>query len=96
MPILYCALDLYLPYCHSLKEKRKVIKGTAEKLRARFKVAVSELDHQDLWQRGKIGIVAIGPDISVLDQLAGALESESQKLLGGDLTTFTSEIIPHD
>lgn len=95
MPILICSLELYLPYCHSLKEKRRVIKRTADRLRSRFNVSVAELDHQDLWQRGQLGAVAIGSSWGVLDKLAGKLVRESERLLGGDLVACTTEIIDH-
>jgi uncharacterized protein YlxP (DUF503 family) len=95
LPILVCSLELYLPYCHSLKEKRKVIKSTADRLRSRFGVSVAELDHQDLWQRGHLGAVAIGSSWGVLEQLSDKLVRESERLLGGDLVGCTTEIIDH-
>ena len=85
-----------MPYCHSLKEKRRVIKGTADRLRSRFKVSVAELDHQDLWQRGRLGAVAVASSHLVLEQLGAKLIRESERLLGGDLINSTIEIIDHE
>jgi hypothetical protein len=53
-------LRLRLPVTHSLKGKRKVIKCICERLRQRFNLAVAEVASQDLWQRGELGIVAVG------------------------------------
>jgi len=94
--ILFCSLELYLPYCHSLKEKRKVIRGTADRLRSRFKVSIAELEHQDLWQRGRLGAVAIASSHFVLEQLGEKLIADAEKLLGGDLIKTSIEIIDHE
>jgi uncharacterized protein YlxP (DUF503 family) len=89
-------LELYLPHCHSLKEKRRVVKGTADRLRSRFKCAVAELEHQDLWQRSRLGIVSISSDRKVLERFSEKLERESERLLGGDLINCTVDIIEHE
>jgi uncharacterized protein YlxP (DUF503 family) len=51
--------DLRIPGCSSLKEKRHVLKTLTASLRAKFNVAVAEVDHQDLWQRATIGVSSI-------------------------------------
>lgn len=53
------ALDLRIPGCTSLKEKRHVVKGLAQGLRGRFNVAVAEVDHQDQWQRTTLAVSAV-------------------------------------
>jgi uncharacterized protein YlxP (DUF503 family) len=73
-----------------------VVKSTADRLRSRFKVSVAELDHQDLWQRGRLGAVAIASSRVVLEQLGEKLIRESERLLGGDLINSSIEIIDHE
>lgn len=85
MPIGLLTLEIHLPYSHSLKEKRLVVRKMKDRLRARFNVAVAELDHQDLWQRAVLGVVSISSDRASLESLLNAVERESEKLLGGDL-----------
>jgi uncharacterized protein len=53
------ALDLRIPGCTSLKEKRHVVKGLAQGLRGKFNVAVAEVDHHDLWRRTTLGVSAV-------------------------------------
>ncbi len=53
-------LSLRLPDNQSLKGKRKVMKRICERLRQRFNLAVAEIDSQDLWQAGEVGIVMVG------------------------------------
>ncbi|MBI4465233.1 MAG: DUF503 domain-containing protein [Acidobacteria bacterium] len=85
MPIGLLTLEIYLPYSHSLKEKRLVVRKVKDRLRARFNVAVAELDHQDLWQRALLGVVSISSDQASLEVMMNAVQRESERLLGRDL-----------
>jgi len=96
MPIVFCSLEIHLPYSHSLKDKRNVLRKTAERLRSRFNFSVSEIEHQELWQRGRLGAVSVGPDAKLLEELAESLVRESERILGGDLVSYHIEIFEHD
>ena len=52
-------LDLRIPSSGSLKSKRHVVKALTGGLRAKFNVAVAEVEHQDLWQRAALGVTCI-------------------------------------
>jgi uncharacterized protein len=52
--------DLRIPVCHSLKEKRHVVKTLTNAIRSSFNVSVAEVDHLDLWQRAALGVAAVG------------------------------------
>jgi uncharacterized protein YlxP (DUF503 family) len=52
-------LELYMPQCGNLKEKRQVIKSIIDRTRARYNVAVAEIDKQDLWQLSSLGITCV-------------------------------------
>jgi uncharacterized protein len=53
-------LDLRIPACGSLKEKRHVIKTLTNGIRSTFEVAVAETGHQEKWQRAELGVAAVG------------------------------------
>jgi uncharacterized protein YlxP (DUF503 family) len=55
-------LDLRIPGCGSLKEKRHVVKTLASGLRSTFEVAVAETGYQDKWQRAEFGVAAVGAE----------------------------------
>ena len=81
MHVALLELDLHIPHAHSLKDKRMAVRSLKDRLRKRFNVSVSEVDHQDLWQRAAIGVVSIGPDPGYLErQLALALEEAERTL----------------
>lgn len=52
-------VELRLPGCHSLKEKRGVVKSLTARLHNKFNVSCSELDHNDAWQSASIGVATI-------------------------------------
>jgi uncharacterized protein len=80
-------VELHLPLSHSLKDKRHVIRPVLERARLRFRVAASELAHQDLWQRATLGFVLVGSSASVVDdtvdQLAASLDDHDEAVVTG-------------
>ena len=72
--IALLTLDLHIPDAHSLKDKRMVVRRLKDRLRANFNVSVSEVEHQELWQRSQISVVTVGSsDSSVRQTLEHAL-----------------------
>jgi uncharacterized protein YlxP (DUF503 family) len=57
--VLALSVELHLPQCRSLKEKRAVVKSMTDGARKRFAVAASETDHQDTWQRAQVGFACV-------------------------------------
>jgi len=65
MSVAHVALgtvELHLRDVESLKGKRHVLKGLKQKVRARFEVAVAEIDHQDMWQRATLAVAYVSGD----------------------------------
>jgi len=60
--------DLHLEGCHSLKEKRSVLQSLKAALR-KLNLSVSEVEHQDLWQRAGVAAAAVGSDRRIVDEL---------------------------
>jgi uncharacterized protein YlxP (DUF503 family) len=88
-------LRIHLAGCSSLKEKRSVRQRITSRIRNTFKVAVAEVDTQDVWETLTLGIATLGPDKtpveSVLRRVAdfvedlgeGRLESEELDFIRG-------------
>jgi uncharacterized protein len=92
MPVGLLILNIHLPDAHSLKEKRFTVRKIQDRLRARFNVAVAELDHQDLWQRAQVGVAAVASDRSVVEKILRSAEEESHNVLGRDLIGTETEL----
>jgi len=52
-------LDIRFFSGNSLKEKRRLLKRLIFKIRNNFNVSISEIGHQDLWQRTELGVALI-------------------------------------
>jgi uncharacterized protein YlxP (DUF503 family) len=55
-------IELHLPDVDSLKGKRHILKGLKERVRARFEVAVAEVDDHDIWQRATLAVACVSHD----------------------------------
>lgn len=66
-------LEFFLPGARSLKDKRMVLKSLKDRLRARFNVAVAELDFQDVWQRARVGIVTLSEERAFVEKVLNAV-----------------------
>ena len=93
MPIAFCTLEIHLSYAQSLKDKRMVLRKLQDRLRSKFNFSISEIDHQDLWQRARIGAVSISGDRSALESITEAFVRESENILGDDLVQCQVEYI---
>ncbi len=59
MFVLALRVDLHLPACRSLKDRRQVVKPILERARQRFAVSAAELAGHDRWQRAHLGFAVI-------------------------------------
>ena len=79
--IALLTLDIHIPHAQSLNEKRMVVRSLKDRLRSKFNVSVSEVDHQDLWQRSQVSVVIVGSDEKflqkVLEEAAEEAEAEA-------------------
>jgi len=57
--VLALTIELRLPRCRSLKEKRAVLTPIIEGARRRYAVAAAETAHQDLWQRAQLAFACV-------------------------------------
>jgi uncharacterized protein len=61
--------ELHLAACHSLKEKRHIVKSLKDRLHQRFNVSAAETDHHDLWQRAELSAVVVSTDRQHAEQV---------------------------
>ena len=82
MTVGILTLDLLLSGCGDLKAKRQVLSGLKTRLRDNFNISISEVGHQDKWQRSLLAIACVGTDKkfinSLLDKLLDFISSHSQ------------------
>ncbi len=62
MHVGVCRVILRLPACRNLKEKRSISRSVNSRVRAKFNVAISEVDDVELWQKLTLGIACVSND----------------------------------
>lgn len=74
MHVCAVAIDLHIPQATSLKAKRSVLLSLIETVRARYPVAIAEVDHQDKWQRAEIGLAAVSSSARQVEEILDGVE----------------------
>ena len=67
-------IHLHFPDAGSLKTKRKDLASIKAQLQTRLGVAVSEVEHQDLWQRATLAAAVVGGSQGAVEQAADRVE----------------------
>lgn len=93
--IAFLTLELRIEAAHSLKDKRQVVRSLKDRLRARFNVAVAELDHTDLWQRATIGVVSISDSRDYLEGLMHNVERSSVRIANNGGAEVTDSFLEY-
>ncbi|MCT6923590.1 MULTISPECIES: DUF503 domain-containing protein [Bacillales] len=57
--IVYAEVEFMIHTAHSLKEKRAVLQRMVTRTKQKFNVSVAEIDHQNVWQRTRLALVAV-------------------------------------
>jgi len=86
-----CKLDLHLPAVHSLKEKRHILSKITSRTRSRFKIAISEVGAQELWQRTELGFCCVGEDAVILENVMKQVNLFIEEMHLGDLIAADQE-----
>ena len=85
-------IRLVLRGAHSLKDKRRVVKGLKDRLRNKFNVSIAEVDHQDEWQRATLGVAMAGPDGRYVNSVLSKLVDHLRNARGAELVDYELEM----
>jgi uncharacterized protein len=85
-------IDLFIPGAQSLKEKRMVLRRLKDRVK-KFNVAVSEVEHHDLWQRASLAVVTVSTDQSHADRELAAVADEIERVEPGLITRTEVEFL---
>lgn len=91
--IALLSLDIHIPDAHSLKDKRMVVRRIKDRLRSNFNVSVSEVEHQELWQRSQISVVTVGSDEQSVQQTLNQALDDVERSTPECMVQGTIEII---
>jgi hypothetical protein len=78
-------LEIYIPYSHSLKEKRKTLNKIKDRVKKKFNVAFAELEYLNKWQRSKIGLVTLNTQKSMIEKIFQKITREIEENIEGEI-----------
>lgn len=61
-------VEVFLPACQSLKDKRSILKSVLSQLRGKFNVSAAEMAYLEQWQRSEIAIAAVANEMAFLQK----------------------------
>ena len=74
-------MKLYAPNCHSLKDKRMIVKSLINRTRNKFNVSIAEIEEQDYYQTIVIGAACVSSSRvqanAVLDEVMRFVEGNT-------------------
>lgn len=74
MHVLLLRIEILIPGCRSLKEKRSVIRPLVDRLGRTFSVSAAEVDHTDVWQRSSVGVAVVSGSAAHAESVAGSID----------------------
>ncbi len=93
MTVGTASVKIHLPWVHSLKEKRMVVKSLCAKVKNHFNVSIAEVEEQDIHQILVLGFAAVTTDHaqadSVIDNVINYIESNTE----GEIVNIEREFV---
>jgi uncharacterized protein len=86
-------IELHLPDVDSLKGKRHILKGLKERVRARFEVAVAEVDNHDMWQRATLAVACVSHDSRHANEVVSKAMDFIESQVDGSVIDTSLEIL---
>ena len=88
-------ITLHLPGCHSLKEKRQVIKSLMARVRNQFEVAIAEIEEQDSWQVAILGVSCVSNSSQHIDSVLAHVQRYIEETRPDAIVVDTQSEIIH-
>jgi uncharacterized protein YlxP (DUF503 family) len=86
-------LQFRIHECHSLKEKRRVVKSIIARLQNNFNASVAEVGFNDIHQKAEIGVAMVGNDHSVINSKIDKLVDMAEDMGLADMIDAEIELI---
>ena len=93
MVIGFGTVTLRMADCHSLKEKRKIVKSIISRSRNSFNVSIAEISLNDVHQQAMIGFAMVGNDRSFVNSSADKLVEFIENFKLADIIDSSLEIM---
>jgi len=80
--------------CHSLKDKRRIVKTVIARLRNNFNASVAEVADNDVHQRAVVGFSLVGNDPALINSKIDKMFNLAEELGLAEVVDTEMELIP--
>ncbi|NLB28017.1 MAG: DUF503 domain-containing protein [Clostridiaceae bacterium] len=93
MKVLIIETVIDLPWCRSLKDKRRVRQGLIDRLEKRHRLSVKEIDCQDVWKTLCLGIAAVVLSETGGRELEASIRTTIEENSNGDIREWNADLL---
>ena len=93
MVIGFGTITFRMDECHSLKEKRRIIKSIISRSQNNFNASIAEVGLNDVHQQGELGFAMVGNDRRVINSKIDKIFEFMKNLNLADIIDTSFEII---
>jgi uncharacterized protein len=93
MFVCVARLTLQIPDSGSLKAKRQILRRVTDRVKARFNVAVAEVEDNDLWQKATVALAVVGNERRHVDEQMGKIIHFVEEMYVAPLLSRQTEIL---
>lgn len=86
-------IRVHIPWAHSLKEKRMVVKSICAKIHNKFNVSIAEVEEQDIHQIIVLGVSYVTTDNAQADSIANHVINFIESSTEGEIFNIEREIV---
>lgn len=84
---------IQVPWVHTLKEKRTIVKSLCAKVSNKFNASIAEVENQDIHQSIGLGFACVTTDTRVADSMIDAILNFIESNTEGEITHVEREIL---
>ena len=93
MIVAVLEVDLALLEAHSLKDKRRVIKGLKQRLHQKFNASIAEVEFQDLPKKCRLGAAFVTSDAGFAHATLDKIVDNIRQVTGVTLVDYRRELL---
>jgi len=87
-------LVFQIPGAASLKDRRRVVKGFKDRVRARFPVSIAEVGDLSRWQVATLGVAIVSGEAARCSEVLSAVARAAEQANDAVLADVATEIVP--
>lgn len=85
-------VKIHVPWVHSLKEKRMIVKSICSRVRNKFNVSVAEVEDQDMHQSIVLGFACVTTDNAHADRIIDTVLEFMENNMEGEIINIEREL----